>query len=90
MEFLRLIALMLGRLKMSIPECIDVYRSLSEMIFAKNWTHQGGINFFKAGTGRPWFDAGILKEAVRKLIDEERKLDPDLMLKEESDPTCKV
>jgi hypothetical protein len=80
---------MLGRLKMPISECIKLYRGLSETVFAKNWTHQSAIKFFNAGTGRPWFDANVLKGAVRKLL-EERGLDPDAMLKEESDPTCKM
>lgn len=61
-----LIAIMLGRLEMSVDECIAAYTSLSEDIFAKeskSWTR---FNF--RGDIRSRFNASRLEKAVMKII----------------------
>ncbi len=75
---------MLGRLKMSIDECIDAYLSLSDRIFQKKRhpvTVKGNIQ------GR--FDAEELTRAVKEVV-AAQKLKEDALLKDMSNDACKV
>ncbi|KAH8689905.1 acyl transferase/acyl hydrolase/lysophospholipase [Talaromyces proteolyticus] len=79
-----LIAIMLGRLKMSIDECIDAYLKLSDRIFQKKrhrLTIKGKIQ------GR--FDSEELERAVKEIITTQG-LQEDTLLKDEPDAACKV
>jgi hypothetical protein len=80
---------MLGRLKMSISECIHAYKSLSQTVFARHWSQNAIFKPLMAIGGRPWFSADDLKLATQNIL-EDRELDPNTLLKEEPDPTCKV
>lgn len=77
---------MLGRLKMSIEDCITAYAGLSEKVFKRR---NVAFKAIKAAAGKPWFDASVLEAEIRELI-VERGANPDEMLKENSDPACKV
>ena len=73
-----LIAIMLGRLQMTVTECMDEYKSLSTKIFTKcrhRFTWRGQIQ------GR--FDHNTLEEGIRDLL-RRRGLTEDELLK---DPT---
>ena len=75
---------MLGRLRMSIDECIDAYISLSDRIFQKKRhrvTVKGNIQ------GR--FDSEELARAVREVVTG-KGLEEDALLKDVSDNVCKV
>lgn len=75
---------MLGRLRMSIDECIDAYLSLSDRIFQKKRhrvTAQGNIQ------GR--FDSEELARAVKEVVTR-KGLQEDALLKDASDDACKV
>jgi hypothetical protein len=75
---------MLGRLRMSINECIDAYISLSDRIFQKKRhlvTIKGNIQ------GR--FDSEELARAVREVVTG-KGLEEDALLKDASDNVCKV
>jgi len=75
---------MLGRLKMSIDECIDAYLQLSDRIFQKKrhrLTIKGKIQ------GR--FDSEELERAVKEIITKQG-LQEDALLKDEPDAACKV
>lgn len=75
---------MLGRLKMSIDECIDAYLSLSDRIFQKKRhrvTVKGDIQ------GR--FDSDELARAVQEVISAQG-LPTDTLLKDVSESACKV
>jgi hypothetical protein len=75
---------MLGRLKMSIDECIDAYLSLSDRIFQKKRhrvTVRGNIQ------GR--FDSDELARAVQEVIIAQG-LPEDTLLKDVSESACKV
>lgn len=75
---------MLGRLRMSIADSIDSYLSLSDRVFRKNRhrvTVKGNIQ------GR--FDSEELARAVKEVI-EEQGLQENVLLKDESDNSCKV
>ncbi|KAI4139929.1 MAG: hypothetical protein L6R39_006038 [Caloplaca ligustica] len=79
-----LIAIMLGRLKLSIDECIESYLSISEQVFQKKRhrvTTKGNIQ------GR--FDSTELERAIKQVVTKQG-LDEDALLKETSGGTCKV
>lgn len=75
---------MLGRLKMSVTDCIASYSSLSDEIFQKKahkLTIRGDIQ------GR--FAAEELERAVKKVI-KAQGLHEDALLKDDSTEACKV
>lgn len=75
---------MLGRLEMTIDECIDAYLSLSDQIFQKKAhrvTIQGKIQ------GR--FDSKKLEEVIKEVV-RKRKLPEDTLLKGAGDGACQV
>jgi len=76
--------IMLGRLKMSIRECIDAYTSLSDRIFQKKKrrvTVKGNIQ------GR--LDSEELERAIKDVITGQG-LEKDALLQDASDEACKV
>jgi hypothetical protein len=81
---------MLGRLRMTIDEAIDVYRKLSSKIFKKKWWSQNqSTKYAGAEWKHYWFEGTNLKDAVRQLLSD-RKLDPDLEFLEANDSGCRV
>jgi hypothetical protein len=75
---------MLGRLKMSVDECIDAYLSLSDRVFQKKRhrvTTKGSIQ------GR--FDSEELERAMKEIVTRQG-LQEDTLLKDASDDACKV
>ncbi|EON65801.1 hypothetical protein W97_05040 [Coniosporium apollinis CBS 100218] len=79
-----LIAIMLGRLRMGINECIDAYLSLSDRVFRKKRhrvTMKGQIQ------GR--FDSDELARAVKEIV-KRQGLQEDALLKDAPDASCKV
>ncbi|KXX75712.1 Kinesin light chain [Madurella mycetomatis] len=78
-----LIAIMLGRLRMTVDECIDAYTSLSDKVFEKK-SHR--INIKGKLQGR--FDTDELEQAVKQIL-AARGLGEDALLKD-SDFSCKV
>jgi hypothetical protein len=75
---------MLGRLKMSVSECIDAYLALSDRVFRKT---KSRITFKGRIQGR--FDSGELARSVKKVVTKQG-LQEDALLKEESSDACKV
>lgn len=84
---LRLIAIMLGRLRMTIPECIEIFKHISKSVFGDN----PGIfrRLVKQIAGRPFFNAQALEKAIKDLLTA-RGIDLDTLFKESDDPKCKV
>jgi hypothetical protein len=80
----RLIAIMLGRLKMNIDECIDAYLSLSDSIFEKK-RHRVTVK----GKIQGRFDSEELARVVKKVV-KRQGLEEDALLKDSSDAGCKV
>ncbi|KAJ4243526.1 hypothetical protein NW757_011165 [Fusarium falciforme] len=81
------IAIMLGRLQMSVKDCLDSYRKFMNIVFsAKRWTKASLI-----ATGSKW-DASALERCIKDLVREQLGRNPDevLLLDEESAKTCKV
>lgn len=75
---------MLGRLKMSINECIDAYLQLSERVFQKKRHRVSGKAKIQ---GR--FDSDELERAVKDVI-RKQGLQEDALLKDDQDAACKV
>lgn len=75
---------MLGRLKMSIDDCIDAYLSLSDRIFQKK-RHRVTVK----GTIQGRFDSEELERAVKEIV-AAQDLQEDTLLKDVSDGACKV
>jgi predicted acylesterase/phospholipase RssA len=78
-----LIAIMLGRLRMTIDECIDAYTTLSDRVFEKK-SHRVTIR----GKLQGRFDGAELERAVKTIV-VNRGLGEDALLKDPDSP-CKV
>jgi hypothetical protein len=79
-----LIAVMLGRLRMTVGEAITAYLSLSNRVFQKKAhrvTAKGEIQ------GR--FDSDKLARAIKEVV-KQQGLPEDALLKDASDAQCKV
>jgi calcium-independent phospholipase A2-gamma len=82
-----LIAVMLGRLKMSISDCLEHYRALSDQAFSKK-------NLLK----RAWdgelspldahYDTTKLEEAIKSVVNDLGS--PQLLREEDENPSCKM
>jgi hypothetical protein len=75
---------MLGRLKMSIDDCIESYLSLSDRIFQKK-RHRVTLK----GNTQGRFDSEELARAVKEVV-VAQGLKEDALLKDVSDDACKV
>jgi hypothetical protein len=75
---------MLGRLRMSIDDCIDAYLSLSDRIFQKK-RHRVAVK----GAIQGRFDSDELAHAVREVV-VAQGLPENTLLKDVSDDACKV
>ena len=75
---------MLGRLRMSVADCITAYLSLSDRVFRKTQhrvTAKGQVQ------GR--FDADELMRAIKQVV-KEQGLPEDALLKDAPEAACKV
>ncbi|KAF1362124.1 FabD/lysophospholipase-like protein [Lizonia empirigonia] len=79
-----LIAVMLGRLRMCVAECIAAYLKLSERVFRKT-RHRVTVK----GQIQDRFDSEELARAVRKVVTQQG-LQENALLKDDSNATCKV
>ncbi|KAI9858936.1 MAG: hypothetical protein M1813_007238 [Trichoglossum hirsutum] len=85
-----LLAIMLGRLRMSLDDCQDAYLNLSERIFQpvrSSANVAGRLVDFVQANGK--FDASRLEECVKQILKDQGKKESEL-LKEDDTDTCKV
>jgi hypothetical protein len=75
---------MLGRLRMSVADCITAYLSLSDRIFRKT-RHRVTVK----GQVQGRFDAEELARAVREVV-KQQGLQENALFKDESTTACKV
>jgi hypothetical protein len=75
---------MLGRLRMSVEECMDAYVGMSDRIFAKT-RHRLKLNGHVQGR----FDSKELERCVKEVL-VRKGLDKDALLKDDADPKCNV
>lgn len=82
----RLIAIMLGRLEMTVDECIEAYVKLMRYVFEKK---QNRSIIGVLGGVKPRFSSKALRDAISKVIK-----DRDIPLEEKFDngktPRCRV
>lgn len=81
----RLLAIMLGRLKMDIDACIAAYIEMSDKIFQKKY-HRVNL---KNGKVQGRFDSVELERAIKEII-KSQGLDEDALLMDLPDAPCKV
>ncbi|KAG6848538.1 hypothetical protein H0H93_016158 [Arthromyces matolae] len=81
-----LIALMLGRLQMTIPECINLYTSLASDIFSANLP-QRTWNFSKSGA---YYKPDKFEQGLKKIIKERTGDENASMLDPDTTNKCKV
>jgi hypothetical protein len=79
-----LIAVMLGRLRMTVGEAITAYLSLSNRVFQKK-AHRVTVK----GKIQGRFDSDELARAIKEVV-KQQGLPEDALLKDESDAQCKV
>ena len=79
-----LIAIMLGRLRMTIDDCIDAYTSLSDKVFEKK-AHR--VNIKGKLQGR--FDTAALEQTIKKIL-ADCGFSAETLLKDPADGACKV
>ena len=79
-----LIAIMLGRLQMSIDECIDAYISLSDRVFRKR-RHRVTIK----GNVQGRLDSDELERGIKEVVVRQR-LPENALLKDSPNANCKV
>ncbi|KAH6902483.1 acyl transferase/acyl hydrolase/lysophospholipase [Coprinopsis sp. MPI-PUGE-AT-0042] len=84
-----LMALMLGRLRMSIDECEKAYDTISKNVYGtkSGWFVRGEKSAFTLGSYI--YEAGPLKEAIKEIV-KDRLGNPNAFMKEGSDPAGKV
>ncbi|KAK5202855.1 hypothetical protein LTR47_011349 [Exophiala xenobiotica] len=84
-----LIAVMLGRLHMTIDDCIVAYEEVGKRIFGKQPSGGSMGKFFKGVTSSAFYDIGNLQEEVRKVLDQ-KNIQRDEAFLEAQTPICKV
>lgn len=77
------IAIMLGRLEMTVGECIEAYTSLSDKVFEKEHRR---VNIKEKLQGR--FDTAALEQAIKKIL-KSKGLTEETLLKDPG-ANCKV
>lgn len=80
---------MLGRLKMDVSECIEVYTSLFERIF-KTQKHKYPVNLWgNFGSLQNRFDSDILRDSIKEIV-KRQGLSEAEYLNAEGDRACRV
>ena len=75
---------MLGRLRMTIDDCINAYATLSDRVFQEK---RYRVNM--RGNVRGRFDSAELESAIKKII-VDQGFDENELLKDKPDAICKV
>lgn len=85
-----LIAVMLGRLEMSIEDAITAYKELAPEIFPKKlWSRNPVTKYIGSEAKQYWFEGKNLESAVTKLL-ERKDLDSQTKFRVDDESLCKV
>lgn len=85
----RLIAIMLGRLEMSVAECIKAYRHISGQVFRPTFCGKYIPQVILTITGWSMYDSQQLEDSVKRIIQMCGEV-PDALLETTDDSQCKV
>lgn len=84
-----LIAVMLGRLHMTIDECIAKYEQVGGEVFGKKPYGGKFGKMMKGLRSSSFYDIGILQEEIKKILDS-KEIPRDTAFREPDAPSCKV
>ena len=84
-----LIAVMLGRLHMSVDECITMYENLGKEVFGKRLIGGQFGRIIRGMTSSPFYDIEALQAQVKKVL-KEKGIALDEVFVESNNPICKV
>lgn len=82
-HFNSLIAIMLGRLRMGVKDCITFYEDTMDKVF------KGGRKVWNLAWKGEFYDASILEGCIKDLIRKQRGSDDEKLFDERTD-ACKV
>lgn len=82
-----LIAIMLGRLEMSVEDCISAYNKMMACVFEEGFIRNAP--FTLSGKLKPRFDSEKLKDAIERVI-REAGMDPNERFRDGKKDGCKV
>ena len=83
-----IIAVMLGRLHMTVDECIEIYEHLGKEVFSKPVGGQLG-RIIRGIASSPFYDISGLQGQIRRVM-EKRGIDSNEPFIERERPNCKV
>lgn len=83
---------MLGRLEMTVQECIDAYVHLSEQVFVPKRSRVPIVGKALAKWNmKEGFDSAKLEEAIKAITAKhEKSHDPNVKLRIDAEPRCRV
>ena len=84
-DWFSIIAIMLGRLRMDVQECIDIYLELADEVFSK--VHILPVNLRGRTHGR-YNQEGLSDAVVNLLVS--KQMSQETLLKEQDPFSCKV
>ncbi|THW67339.1 hypothetical protein D6D19_09155 [Aureobasidium pullulans] len=79
-----LIAIMLGRLEMSVDECIEKYKDFMKKVFAVSWR-----NKVRTLTDGAKYDETVLESCIKEVV-KEKLGDEDAKLLDDREEACKI
>ncbi|KFY54352.1 hypothetical protein V497_07790 [Pseudogymnoascus sp. VKM F-4516 (FW-969)] len=86
-----IIAIMLGRLRMPISECVEAYKELSRAIFTPNHPPESPIEEVEYLNGEGKFDSEAFEKAIKTQIQNSKVAnDNDQILLQDTKSPCKV
>lgn len=85
----RLIAIMLGRLEMSVADCIEAYQHISRQVFRPTFCSKYMPRVMRTITGRSMYDSQHLEDAIKDIIQLCGEA-PNAPLETTDDGQCKV
>ena len=82
---------MLGRLEMTVQDCIDAYIRLSELVFVPKRSRLPIDKLRAKWYMKERFDSQKLKEAIKTIVAKyDKSKDPNVMLRIDPEPRCRV
>ncbi|RSL75861.1 hypothetical protein CEP51_010490 [Fusarium floridanum] len=84
-----LIAIMLGRLEMSVADCIEAYQHISRQVFRQTFCGKYMPRAMRTITGRSMYDSQKLEDVVKNIIQAWGEA-PNAPLETTDDDRCKV
>ena len=82
---------MLGRSEMTVQECIDAYTGLSEQVFVPKKSRLPIGKLRAKWYMKERFGSEKLKEAIKTIVAKyDKSKDPNVMLRIDAEPRCRV